>query len=248
MLKERSDLDDDLLRYKELLKRADELEKDIPQRRVGKRRATQTRPKSTKEQPPKRVKREKKVKSEPQEPNLSLADQPSLRTRSRRTRSQTAQVKIEENEERIVREEVEVKKERQEKRRVQRHESPKLELPCPPRPKFRGAPLSIKKEHVPPTFLRLKVQNYEDHLLVSLSYSDLVRIVKEDGGKSVDFGMLLNLLPKNVAYEKKRFAYDHTSELDLLLDRRLSFSDDIDRFFRLLSGNSDSKVASVPLV
>lgn len=227
---EKKELENDILRYNELLKRSEELEKDIPPRREPKRPA----------KPAKAQVKEVKVKKEPAK--VKVKTEPKG-TRRQPPRKSKVAVKMEEEEEEIAR-----------KPSIPQRKRPKPKAKeemrnCPKRIKYFLSHRPVKKEEHEEKHLRLKVRSFEDHISVTLSYSDLIQAVKEDEGKTLDFGMLMNLLPKNIAFEKKRFEFGSSSEFDSVLDRRHSFNDDIDRFFRQISdGGAFTASSDVPLV
>lgn len=241
MLMSAAELEDCIRRYNELLLRSDELEKDMPPRRktdaVGKKA-------------PETAKRTAKLVKKQAE--VPAKKEPVDRTRRLLLRRCKTRGSQDEEDVEVKREEdVEVKpvQKKERKRRVSKVEQHKMVEPA--RLKFRTpAKVAVKKEvETKPSLLKLKVRTFEDHLIVNLTYSDLIKAVKEDEGKTVDFGMLLNLFPKNLEYEKNRFSIEDKSEFNTLLQRRHSFSDDIDKFFRLLSENpATSPSTEIPLV
>lgn len=224
------ELENDILRYNELLKRSEELEKDIPPRREPKRPAKPAKPQV----------KEVKVKREPAK--VGEKTEPKG-TRRQPPRKSKIAVKVEKEKEEIVRKPSMPQKKRP---KPQAREEMKT---CPKRIKYYLSHKPVKKEAPEEKYLRLKVRSFEDHISVTLSYSDLIQAVKEDEGKTLDFGMLMNLLPKNIAFEKKRFEFGKSSEFDSVLDRRHSFHDDIDRFFRqICDGDAFTASSDVPLV
>ncbi|GBL49662.1 hypothetical_protein [Candidozyma auris] len=197
----------DLLRYNELLKRSEELEKDMPSRRTVRE----------KREPPQVKKRVAKVKK----PSKA----PTRKNPTRKTRTQGEKVSKKEPE-----------------------ESPRLKLPKPAYMTTPSVTAPLKKE-MNRSWLRMKAKSFEDIVVVNSTYSDLIRSVTNAGDGTIDFGMRHGLVPKNLEYEKKRFEFDSASVFDSILNRRPSFSDDIDRFFRQLSANSFEQAPNeVPLV
>lgn len=225
----KAELENDIKRYNELLLRSEELEGDIPPRRETNK---------TKKPRRKQIKEPVKAKTQP----VKVKDEPK-RTRRQPLRRTKAALRLEDEEEGTHLETEPPRK------RPRARMDPKVPTVGSKRIKYYLKHKPVKKEETESNYLRLKIRSFEDHILVTLSYSELVQKVKEDEGRSLDFGMQMNLLPKNLAYERKRFEFEPKSEFDVLLDRRSSFNDDIDRFFRLLSENKPQTAPpDVPLV
>lgn len=224
----KADFENDIKRYNELLLRSEELEVDIP----PKRQTNKTR------KPQRKQIKEVRVEKQP----VQTKGEPK-RTRIQPLRKSKVAVKLEEEEEEIH---LDIQPPR---KRSRARTQPKVPTVGPKRIKYYLKHKPVKKEETESNYLRLKIRTFEDHISVTLSYSELVQTVKEDQGRTLDFGMQMKLFPKNLAYERKRFEFEPKSELDVLLDRRSSFNDDIDRFFRLLSEEKPQVTPpDVPLV
>lgn len=96
--------------------------------------------------------------------------------------------------------------------------------------------------------LRERAVHFEDKVVTQNLYSALVEKIR-DASDDIDFGMLWRLLPKNIAVERASFNVEN-KEADKLLwtTQAAAFSDDIDLFFRQISGWPLENTQSLPLV
>jgi len=108
------------------------------------------------------------------------------------------------------------------------------------------AKVQVKKAPIKP--LSAKAITFENKVMAGNLYSELVEKIR-DASNDIDFGMLWKLLPKNIDLEKEKFNVEN-KEADKLLWKMLTaaFSDDIDLFFRKISGWPLDNAQSLPLV
>lgn len=93
-----------------------------------------------------------------------------------------------------------------------------------------------------------KATSFQDKISLESLYDTMIEMVR-DSSKDIDFGMLLRLLPKNIELEKRRFQVENTEAEKLLWNmQRAMFSDDIDMFFRQISGRPVGVANSIPLI
>lgn len=70
-----------------------------------------------------------------------------------------------------------------------------------------------------------------------------------DASDDIDFGMMWRLLPKNIEAEKQRFRVESPEADKLVWQMQTAvFSDDIDLFFRQISGRAVESIHTLPLV
>lgn len=100
----------------------------------------------------------------------------------------------------------------------------------------------------PSKSLRERAVTFEDKVVTQNLYSALVEKIR-DASDDIDFGMLWRLVPKNIAVERASFSVEN-KEADKLLwtTQAAAFSDDIDLFFRQISGWPLENSQSLPLV
>lgn len=89
-------------------------------------------------------------------------------------------------------------------------------------------------------------QSFEQKVSADNTYESLIETIRKRAD-DVDFGLLCNFLPKNLDMEKQKFNVDFEVDRSQLYPKGLSFSDDIDNFFKQISG-SLTKEEMIPLV
>lgn len=105
----------------------------------------------------------------------------------------------------------------------------------------------------PPSLRDIKrFKSFEDKVLLSHSYQELIKLLKSEINSSnpnhnenqgIDIPLLWNLLPKNIDIEKKRFDITDPFSFDFqplhISSTNLFCSEDIDMFFQKLNDNSN---------
>lgn len=89
-------------------------------------------------------------------------------------------------------------------------------------------------------------QSFEQRVSASNTYESLIETIRKRAD-DIDFGLLCHFLPKNLNLEKQRFKVGFEVDRSHLYPRGFSFSDDIDNFFKQISGSS-SKEQMIPLI
>lgn len=224
----KDEIEEDIIRYQELLKHDKELENDIPPRKMKSRRI---------------------VKREEEEFGAFDNAIPTNR-RNRSTGDKCKETRPNSNSnEKTITDLIETVT-----REVFKINKPKYKFAKVPFKK--PSPLKYLHQDLPPS-INQEIKSFESKVLVENSYQDLIKMIKNDieneevDGKrynNIDFGMKLNLLEKNLSFEKDRFEiYDNEekSKVEKLLKphdvyrSRGLFSEDIDVFFKHLY-NPDS--------
>lgn len=89
-------------------------------------------------------------------------------------------------------------------------------------------------------------QSFKHMITTENTYERLIETIRNKSD-DIDFGLLCNLLPKNIEYEKRRFHVNFDVDHSDLYPRGLVFSDDIDQFFKQLS-DAVPKDENIPLI
>lgn len=89
-------------------------------------------------------------------------------------------------------------------------------------------------------------QSFEQLVSAENTYESLIETIRKRAD-DIDFGLLCHFLPKNLDVEKQKFSVDFEVDRSQLYPKGFSFSDDIDNFFKQISGSS-SKEDLIPLV
>lgn len=98
-----------------------------------------------------------------------------------------------------------------------------------------------------PKFTKLPT-TFHDKVSIDNLYESMIELIRNSSAE-IDFGMLLGFLPKNLEYEKRRFQVENQEAERLLWNmQRATFSNDIDTFFRQISGRPIEGSSDVPLV
>lgn len=93
-----------------------------------------------------------------------------------------------------------------------------------------------------------KAVTFQEKVVTQNLYSTLMEKIR-DASDDIDFGMLWRLLPKNIEVERSRFKVENEEGDKLLWKMQTAaFSDDIDLFFRQISGRLLDTAQSLPLV
>lgn len=93
-----------------------------------------------------------------------------------------------------------------------------------------------------------KAVTFKEKVVTQNLYSALIEKIR-DASDDIDYGMLWRLLPKNIEVEKNRFNVENEEGDKLLWKMQTAaFSDDIDIFFRQISGRPLDTAQSLPLV
>lgn len=89
---------------------------------------------------------------------------------------------------------------------------------------------------------------FHDKVSIDNLYESMIELIRNSSA-DIDFGMLLGFLPKNIEYEKRKFQVENQEAERLLWNmQRATFSNDIDTFFRQISGRPIEGSSEVPLV
>lgn len=101
---------------------------------------------------------------------------------------------------------------------------------------------------LPAASLASRAVTFKEKVTTQNLYSSMVEKIR-DASNDIDFGMAWRLLPKNIYQEKKRFSLENSGADKLLWQMQTAaFSDDIDLFFRQISGKPVENAHSLPLI
>lgn len=90
--------------------------------------------------------------------------------------------------------------------------------------------------------------SFQQRVLTRHTYEQMIKCIRERVD-DIDFGLLSRFLPKNLELESQRFHIDYPADYEQLYSRGSVFSDDIDQFFKQLSGSiPKSDPSFIPLV
>lgn len=115
-----------------------------------------------------------------------------------------------------------------------------------------AALLPLEKRSFPPSLTLSKIKKlFEDHIMLSNTYLDLIQQVKQGfSSDAIDISSTHHFIPKNIDTEKQRFTINVGSDMTLPPSGNEFFFStfDMDLFFNRQPQNHESQYRKVPLV